>query len=82
MTIEGYANKIWDKIGYEVCGLPEDIIPILRKMVNEAKEGCRRVAVRKMTSWTKEEDEQSEDYRRGVEEGASKIAVEIEKGKL
>jgi hypothetical protein len=41
------------------------------------REACAKIAVLKSVSWTEYEDRQSDDYRRGVEEGASAIASAI-----
>ena len=82
MTIKEYAEQIFEKVGYEAIAVPDDVIPFLIKLVNEEKEACRRIAVRKMIAWTEQEDKESDDYRCGVEEGASKIAVKIHESKL
>lgn len=41
-------------------------------------ETCRRIAVRRMTSWTKDDDQRSQDFRDGIEKAASDIACAIE----
>ena len=41
------------------------------------REACRRIAVRRMTSWTKDDDKRSQDFREGIEQAASDIACAI-----
>lgn len=46
----------------------------LDALLADARERCAKVAVRKSCSWSEYEDKQSQEYRRGVEEGACAIA--------
>ena len=80
MTIKEYAEKIWDEKRFGACDLHdfvEGATPILIELVRESRENCRRIAVQKSVLWTEYEDSQSQEYRRGVEEGACSIAKKI-----
>lgn len=43
----------------------------------DVTEACRRLAVRRMTAWTSEDDKRSQDFRDGIEKAASDIACAI-----
>ena len=52
-------------------------MPAVLELLAEEREVCAKLAVRRSCSWSAEDDRQSCDYRRGVEEAASQIATAI-----
>lgn len=50
--------------------------PVSEAIRNE-REACARIAVRKSILWSQYEDQQSDEFRRGVEWAASAIARAI-----
>lgn len=60
------------------CGTPLDDDWPFGPLAHVAmREACRRIAVRRMTSWTKDDDKRSQDFREGIEQAASDIACAI-----
>ncbi len=50
--------------------------------LNAGMELCARYAVRRMTSWSVEDDRMSQEFREGIEQACSDLAIKFRDGSL
>lgn len=55
-------------------GIVSDVVD---EIIRQTAEHCARIAVYRSCSWTTEDDKRSNDFREGLETGASQIAATI-----